>query len=90
MKLDIEDICHEESYNKFAQIIGTPTMNRWLIRDLGFLGDSQAYLEILQRTYSLLQELDDISKALIKELQKLSTLINTPKANTSTRIFKEE
>ena len=43
LKSDIKDMCYKENHNKFTEIIGTPTMSRKLIRDLGFLGDSQAY-----------------------------------------------
>ena len=86
-KTDIKEICHQENQTKFTQTIGTPVIEDQLIRDLKFLGNSIVYSNILQGSYALPQELDEITKEFIKELKRPSEILNTPKANISTKMF---
>ena len=44
-------------------------MNRGLREELGYLGDLVAYKQILAGTYELLEEVDQYTKEILKELK---------------------
>ena len=63
-------------------------MQGTLIEDLGFLGNTEKYKDILRGEYKLPNNLDLCTVAYIKELKKPDLITNTPKAIILTEIFK--
>ena len=59
------------------------------MRDLGFLGNSEAYTRILYENYISPSKLDPISKEFIKKLKRLLNLINQSKVVISIELFYE-
>ena len=87
-KSAIENAIYEKNKQKFTQTNSTLAMNKPLVLEMEFLGDSIACKVILEGEYELLSYLDCYSKAYIKVLAKPTYTINTPQAVVPTETFK--
>ena len=68
-KLEVEDACINENYNRFTQNATTPFIQSPLVEDIGFLAETKQAEAILQGTYHHPEEIDPFTKLLIQELK---------------------
>jgi len=88
-KESIENACYEKNKQKFIQINNTLAIRGKLQEELGFIGDSKAYKQILNRTYLIPTDIDDYAKEFLLALKKPSELVDTLKAAISTDQFQK-
>ena len=86
-KESIENACYTENKKKFLQINKTLAIKGQLAKELGFIRDSEAYTQILNRYYILLMDTDEYIKDYLKALQKPVSSRNTPRAVIPTSQF---
>ena len=75
-KEDIENAYHNKNSKKFAQTAATPAMSGQLCKELGYLGNLLVCRKILEGIYKPLENVDYFIKELLKEIHKLSSIIN--------------
>ena len=72
---------------KFSQTNTTLAISEPLVSEMGYLGDSIAYQQILVGSYHLPPSIDKYSAVFIKVLARQEGIINPPKAEITTNNF---
>ena len=68
-KDEVEEACIEENVARFTQNINTPFLMEPLVSEIGLLAETEAANNILKGEYQVPEQLDEYTKALIKELK---------------------
>ena len=83
----IEQACYSKNQKKIQQTVGTLAMHGMLMKELEFIGDSQACQNILKGTYQSLPNIDYYSRLLLQQLYSLLSFIDKLSAIISTETF---
>ena len=83
-KEEIEVACQEENRNKFLHSRGTPAMTGQLVRDLGFIGESEACKQILDGVYQVPAVIYEHTFDYLAALKHPKSLENAPQASITT------